>query len=211
MIDETVITKLAAPFNPAQVSWRVGRVSKSNKSLGQPLAYIDARDVMDRLDVVVGAGYWSDSYVETLKGRIICTISIWDGEKWIGKSDGAGETSYEGDKGAISDAYKRAAVRWGVGRYLYAIKAPWTPIEPYGNSYRVVSTELPKLALLLPSPIDFEIVENLRAVAQKLYGEENKEYDLCLWKSGNRAKTYDALYQSEGESLLKGLEGKLKK
>ena len=36
-----------------------------------------------------------------------------------------GDTGTEGEKGAISDAFKRAAVKFGVGRYLYEIKSGW--------------------------------------------------------------------------------------
>ena len=77
------------------------------------LCYIDARDVMDRLDEVCGSN-WSDDYKE-VKGRIVCTITI-DG---VSRSDGAGDTEIEGEKGGLSDAFKRAAVKWGIGRYLY--------------------------------------------------------------------------------------------
>jgi hypothetical protein len=53
---------------------------------------------------------------------------------WVRKSDGAGETQVEGEKGAISDALKRAAVKWGIGRYLYDLDSPWVPCETYqGN------------------------------------------------------------------------------
>ena len=44
-------------------------------------------------------------------------------DQWRWRSDGAGDTAYEADKGAISDSTKRAAVSWGVGRHLYDIKA----------------------------------------------------------------------------------------
>ena len=42
-----------------------------------------------------------------------------NGGVWITKTDGAGETDIEGEKGAFSDAFKRAAVHHGVARYLY--------------------------------------------------------------------------------------------
>jgi hypothetical protein len=38
-------------------------------------------------------------------------------------------------KGMMSDALKRAAVRWGVGRYLYELKSPWVAIEARGRSF----------------------------------------------------------------------------
>ena len=95
------------------------------------LAYLDARDVMDRLDLVCGPENWQSEYVETAKGRVICKIGIRVTDDWVWKSDGAGDTAVEGEKGGISDAFKRAAVHWGIGRYLYRLSAPWVPCDTY--------------------------------------------------------------------------------
>jgi len=54
-----------------------------------------------------------------VEGRVTCELSIRFGERWITKTDGAGDTGIEGEKGAISDSLKRSAVLWGIGRYLY--------------------------------------------------------------------------------------------
>lgn len=121
-------TALHAEFPRSAVSWRAQSLTQTgDKALA--LAYIDARDVMNRLDDVCGPEGWEDSYVETAKGRLICTIRLRVGEEWVAKSDGAGSTDVEGDKGAISDAFKRCAVKWGIGRYLYDIESPWVPCE----------------------------------------------------------------------------------
>jgi hypothetical protein len=85
--------------------------------------------VQDRLDAVCGPANWQDSYTETLKGRLLCTLTIRIDGEWISKSDGAGDTDVEGEKGAISDAIKRAGVKWGIGRYLYDIGNVWAPCE----------------------------------------------------------------------------------
>src|SRR3546814_3466291 len=132
MIDYTALSK---PFPPSAVSWRSQSLTKDGtKALA--LAYIDARDVMRRLDDVCGPAGWQDSYAETGKGRLICTISILCGDQWISKSDGAGDTAVEGEKGAISDAFKRCAVKWGVGRYLYDIDAVWAECVTYESNGR---------------------------------------------------------------------------
>lgn len=102
---------LKAPFSLNEIHFRQGRG-------GTQLAYIDARNVMRRLDQVVGIENWQDEYTE-VSGRLICKLSIRVGGEWVSKCDGAGDTKIEGDKGGISDAFKRAAVRFGVGRYLY--------------------------------------------------------------------------------------------
>lgn len=119
--------KLAAEFPRDAVSWRAQSVTKDGKK-AMALAYIDARDVMERLDGVCGHGNWQDRY-EFAGPRTICYLSIKIDGEWVTKADGAGDTAVEAEKGAISDAFKRAAVKWGIGRYLYALDAPWVPCE----------------------------------------------------------------------------------
>ena len=114
---------------------------------GSALAYIDARDVMKRLDDIVGFENWSDEYYETKTGRLLCTLSIKIGDGWVSKSDGAGDTNIEGAKGGISDAFKRAAVKWGIGRYLYYLPVKWVAVE---NRRIVTPPALPKWALPKP-------------------------------------------------------------
>jgi hypothetical protein len=128
------VANLAAPFAPEAVHWRAQTVTeRDGKHKALALAYLDARDVQDRLDSVCGPENWEDSYIETPKGRIIGTIRIRIGEAWISKSDGAGDTDVEGEKGALSDALKRAAVKWGIGRYLYNMPNVWVPCEVGNN------------------------------------------------------------------------------
>src|SRR5688572_1559777 len=87
------VAQLAAPFPPESIHWRAQSVvERDGKHKALALAYLDARDVQDRLDGVCGPENWSDSYVETPKGRIIGTITINIEGAWIGKSDGAGDT-----------------------------------------------------------------------------------------------------------------------
>lgn len=137
MTDLLEITeRLKEPFHPKRIHWRIGSTNAKKLGVkpweatkGMPLAYIDARDVMERLDAVMGVENWQDEYNETPLGRVLCRLSIRVGDEWITKSDGAGDTGTEGEKGAISDALKRAAVKFGIGRYLYAIDSGWIDLE----------------------------------------------------------------------------------
>jgi hypothetical protein len=119
------VADLAQAFDPSQVHWRAQTVA-NGKALA--LAYVDARDVMDRLDTICGPENWQDEYVETARGRVICTLSIKINGQWVNKSDGAGNTDVEGDKGALSDALK-----WGIARYLYSLGNIWVPCELNGQ------------------------------------------------------------------------------
>jgi hypothetical protein len=143
--------QLAEPFDPALVSWRIGPTTK-DKTKGMALAYIDARDVMRRLDQVCGPSNWQNDYPWSDGKRVVCRIGIRTGDEWIWKTDGAGDTDTEGEKGALSDAFKRAAVHWGIGRYLYDVDAVWVAIEAKGNSYVIAEGEYGKLRARLPRP-----------------------------------------------------------
>ncbi|GEM_PF-3007760 len=130
---KTMSDALAAPFPPESVSWRVQGQPKPNMDM-QVLAYIDARDVQDRLDAVVGAGNWSFDWVPVVtdaKGLQVVkgTITIHG----VSKSDVGDASNFEGNKGAVSDAFKRAAVQWGIGRYLYGLDAFWVRLNEKGQ------------------------------------------------------------------------------
>lgn len=123
------IKLLFAEFPQEDISWRAQSMTREGDK-AMALAYIDARNVMDRLDQVCGAGDWQDRY-EFHGSRTICYLSIRIDGEWVTKADGAGDSDVEAEKGAISDALKRAAVKWGIGRYLYSLDAPWVPCESY--------------------------------------------------------------------------------
>lgn len=147
-----------------KIHWRSQSMNREGTS-AMALVYMDARDVMDRLDAVCGPHNWQDSYVESAKGRVICTISILIGDQWVSKSDGAGDTAVEGEKGGISDAFKRAAVKWGIGRYLYDLPATWAECESYeksGKRYfkKWTPTGLKKLAAIHPAAPQIETQDN---------------------------------------------------
>lgn len=97
--------------------WRVQSFSK-NKPSAQCVAYIDARDVMDLLDEAVGAGNWQSDFKE-IGGKIYGGIGILVEGQWVWKWDCGSESKMEAEKGQSSDAFKRAGVKWGIGRFLY--------------------------------------------------------------------------------------------
>lgn len=141
---------LKAPFPPDMVEWRVGSTSK-DKTKGMALAYIDARAVQDRLDEVCGPENWQCRFPHA-GTKTVCEIGVAvrdrDAVHWIWKADGAGDTDFEAEKGALSDAFKRAAVKWGIGRYLYDMPAPWVKIDEFK---KILPVELERLMSMLPN------------------------------------------------------------
>ena len=165
---EALLRVLAAPFPGSAVRWRVqGKAfERRGQMFGRVVAYVDARDVMERLDEVLGLN-WQSRTTETAKGRVMCSIGITlpDGRE-IWRDDGAGETQIEGEKGAISDAFKRAAVRFGVGRYLYALPSPAVELETRDGRVVGISREAKdKLAALAHRSLE-RWEDDLRAMDQ---------------------------------------------
>jgi hypothetical protein len=215
-----IADRLAAPFDPALVSWRVGPTTK-DKTKGMALAYVDARDVMRRLDEVCGVAGWQDEYPWSDGKRVVCRIGIkifladplnHPGEsEWIWKSDGAGDSDMEGEKGALSDAFKRAAVKWGVGRYLYNLDAPWVRIEARGNSFVIPDDERDKLAGLLRRQANGHASPPLTPVEKAAAPTERERKVLAGRKDKNRitealgvARTpalIDEVIERNGEAL----------
>ena len=115
--------------------WKVQSVSKYKPS-ATCVAYIDARDAMDRLDEVVGIDNWQDEYM--MIGNILyCTLSIRFPGIWIHKTDCGVESNVEKEKGQASDAFKRACVKWGIGRFLYSLDVKYinTSEKKEGNNH----------------------------------------------------------------------------
>jgi len=153
-----IYQRLKRPFDAKLLSWRVGATS-GDKKTGIALAYIDARDVMQRLDEVLGLD-WQCKYSHA-NGKTICDIGIKVGNEWIWRAGGAGDTDVEAEKGAISDAFKRAAVLFGVGRYLYSLPNKWVQIKQQGKSYVLDGTP-PLPAWATPEGFD-SIMEKRKA------------------------------------------------
>jgi hypothetical protein len=154
MRENKYFEEFGKPFPASDVSWRLQYVNEQRMQ-GIAVPYLDARAVADRLDEVVGQNRWKDSYTpwhESVSGKKtkssqLCTISIYDDElgQWIDKTDGAEDSDIEAVKGGLSDAFKRAAVKWNIGRYLYSFNTVWVAAEARGNSYVIPESENAKL------------------------------------------------------------------
>lgn len=127
MNDEYIKKILLALSEPMQYKWRVQSFSK-NKPQATCVAYIDARDAMQRLDDVCVYG-WQRRHIE-IKGHIYCEVGIVmpDGSV-LWRMDCGTESNTEAEKGESSDSFKRACVNFGVGRFLYDLDIVYLPAD----------------------------------------------------------------------------------
>jgi len=120
--------QLRQPFPTDKLSFRPGAGSGDNHIA---LAYIDARDVMQRLDEFAGPEHWQCRY--PFAGCCELSIAVPNDKgyprEWVTKTNCADESNIEAVKGQASDSFKRAAVLWGIGQYLYDSPNKWYKVE----------------------------------------------------------------------------------
>lgn len=171
--DNWVISRLAEPFPVEELKWLPAFGIKEPDKPTAVLAYVDARMVVDRLNHVVGAENWSDSYetvsIETTAvnkkektsqdvkyGGIECTLTILG----VSKSD-VGMPSFSDElKGAYSDSLKRAAVKFGVGEYFYRMGTQFAKFDRF-NKVTEAPKRLPDFAIPVERPDADKVIQKL--------------------------------------------------
>lgn len=103
---------------PFEVECRPSEVKDNKVTL---LLYQDARCAMNILDQTVTPFGWQKEYYEE-NGLLFCKLGIKDPttHEWCWKSDVGTPGKIEADKAHATDAFKRSAVNWGIGRELYS-------------------------------------------------------------------------------------------
>jgi len=221
----TLAPQLSAPFPISTIQWRAGATTK-DKTRALALAYIDVRAVMNRLDQAVGVGAWSDTYrIIQLDSQyaVECTLTI----NGISKTDVGELSNTDPIKGAYSDALKRVAVKFGIGRYLYDLPKVWVNYDAKSKQLSQTPT-LPKWAVPAtnsqPSatnnqppatddgkPFNRAQQKAFHALGRQVYGDEwdTKRPDIVEWKTGGRTRSSKDLTAVEMTKLVELLEKKL--
>jgi hypothetical protein len=142
-LDKTDIwSALSAPLPPGVISWRQdGRpISRDGRHIARFVAYIEANTVRERLDAVV-PGEW-DLTLELLPpvagleddaNQGPCSFKARLQILGVIREDVGTGKDY---KQAATDAFKRAAVRFGIAHELYAYEQNWVQMDGDGKYAR---------------------------------------------------------------------------
>jgi hypothetical protein len=207
---EALTQALADPFEPTEVKFKPAVVS-GNRAMA--LAYVDARVIQDRLDEALGPMNWQDDYECLPDGSVVCRLRLRLGDEWITKVDVGGPSEQQdgGDrlKAAFSDALKRAAVKFGVGRYLYRLPAQWVDYDPQRKQFvrppTVPAFALPKKARARARENDLPAVAGkTEAAAKKVPGLSDRSGQA---RQVRAAKSGVHALPANGKELKERLEG----
>ena len=141
---------LSDPFADSDIEWRL-QYANEEKGFGIAVPYVTNRAIQNRLDKTVGIYNWKNEYIpwhgDGKKQAQLCGISIYFAERgeWVAKYDGAEDSDIEPVKGGLSDSMKRAAVQWGIGRYLYSMDSVFVDVDKSGKSTVIKKSEFSKL------------------------------------------------------------------
>jgi hypothetical protein len=125
---------LREAFPPAELEWRVQQSGdRGGRVWALVVPYVTNRAIQTRLDDVAGPENWANEFRQGPGGGVLCGLSLRVGAEWVTKWDGAENTDVEGVKGGLSGAMKRAAVQWGIGRYLYGLDELFARVHDGGR------------------------------------------------------------------------------
>lgn len=212
--DKSLKEQLQAPFPDKDIEWRAQRSGMSKKDVPYAilLAYVTNRAIQERLDQVFGISGWRNEFAKAPEGGIMCGISVKLEDEWITKWDGAENTDFEAVKGGLSGSMKRAAVQWGIGRYLYNLDA--TIVRPtevkgsdsdlmvkikkdkndkYGDTYYCKRPKLPEWALPTVQPEPVKPTDSQIAEIRQLNAQIGKPVQLVE----GQLKTLETFRQAE--------------
>src|SRR5579872_1814282 len=139
-----LVAALEVPFDPSQIEWRVMNTTKNQPLRGQVVPYADQRAYTDRLNALFTPAGWTRRYTIhassnfersqdkkiVAKVLVSCELAIFG----LGSHSATGE-EFADDPNALTaaeaQAFKRAAVCFGLGRYLYYFTGTWVDLDEH--------------------------------------------------------------------------------
>lgn len=151
--------QLKTPFEPAIIRFRLQGPprQREGKLMVQVIAYVPAYAVQDRLDQAVGADNWSfhPTPLAFVKGKV---STVKGGMSLFGRAtkEEFGENiRLEPDETPVSEALRRCAGLWGIGRYLAQLEMWVEVVSQDPKSWAISSEDLERFRGMLPDPENY--------------------------------------------------------
>lgn len=189
------LSELTKPLSKDDIEIRVGVCSKKGASF---LLYKTARVDTKRFNTVFGLNWKREHRVES--GYHVCKISVFneDTKEWICREDVGIESNTQKEKGAFSDAFKRAGFSFGVGIELYEaplifIKGITTEDE---KTKKIALTDLFYTNNLEIQKYDYSVENGLQV---EIYNKKDKTIVFTNFKNSNAYSQSKASVEQKSE------------
>jgi hypothetical protein len=229
---ESLLEQLEDPFDPSEIKWRVTHTTRDG-SRGAVVAFADPRAYTDRLNRIFTPSGWTRTYdvseVTSLSrikrekmiqtGKVLVTSALAIGT--LGTHTGCGEEWADEENAltrAEAQAFKRACICFGLGRYLYNFVEMWVPLNEYRQPLDL--PPLPQWALpmalrsggqsnsrpptlLQRGPVDQKITATIegfrRILGNGIYGE-------ILWRVAHAQRANDIPNAQLQDDVVEAME-----
>jgi len=154
-LTKEILGQLSEPFPEDVIGWKPQTLHpKDNPTRALAVPHITSRLVMDRLDDVVGPAGWQTDFefIPGIKAAKVYLTVLGITKCDIGFIAGDDDAAI---KGSVSDGLKRAAVLFGIGRYLYEVERQWVAWDnkrrQFAETPRLILKNGPKPAEVKPA------------------------------------------------------------
>lgn len=168
-----ILARLEEPFDLDVISWKpqVTSYKDPENPVAKGAAYADQRAYSDRLNELFGPNGWTREYAVHVVSGVERVTTVRNGAQreekrlpnqakvfvvakvtvhGVGTHTGTGESWVDDDNAftiAEAQAFKRACVCFGLGRYLYELpETEWLPIDKYTRQFKV-TPQMPDWAI----------------------------------------------------------------
>jgi hypothetical protein len=185
-----LLKQLSEPFPATQVQWRAGSTSRDKKR-AQALAYAEPRVYEDRLNALC-PGDWSVAFKPWGDNRLICELTIHGVTR---SSTGEASDGFAPGTSAEAQAFKRACSKFGLGRYLYDLSAPWVAYD--ADKKRLLEVPQPPAPRSQPVTLSRERAAAMHKELGKLGLATARHYELASDVLKREVKSFTVLTEEE--------------
>lgn len=153
---KTIEKQLQKHFEPQEIRFRLQGTprQREGKLMVQAVAYVPAYKVAERLDEAVGAENWTfrSTPLASAKGKVSTVKGCMSLLGGAPKEEFGEYARLEPDETPVSEALRRCAFLWGVGRYLAQLEI-WVEVPSQDpKSWAISPAELSRFRGMLPQP-----------------------------------------------------------
>jgi len=202
-----ILERLSEPFPEEAMGWKP-QAFNNDKTRALAVPHITARHVMDRLDEVVAPAGWQTDFefIPGIKAAKVILTVLGITKCDIGFVAGDDDTAI---KGSVSDGLKRAAVLFGIGRYLYEVEGQWVD---WDNKKRQFS-EQPRLKFKndqAQPPAKPEKAKRAKKAEKHWIEDEKIRKRFWWWAHESLGLTDDEVHEALGVESVKDYMGTMK-